>query len=124
MSPFTVARMTIVNLRRKARCCSACKGINIPNTLGQCGLITEQENNRYSMTNRLAMKSNVLWPILRACVADVLAARHQAGGNFFLHRAEACNAETIQQMVAHAGKTSWTCLKNRTRSNSSDWTFS
>ena len=44
------------------------------------------------------MKSNVLWPILRACVAMYWLPDHKGGGKFFLHRAEARKTKAIQQI--------------------------
>ena len=70
MLPFTVARMTIVNLKKESPLLFGMQRNSIPNTLRQCrphhGV---GRTSRYSMTNRFATKSNVLWPILRACVA-------------------------------------------------------
>ncbi len=98
MSPFTVARMTIREFEEESPLLFGMQGNSIPNTLGQCVLITEQEEQQVQHDEQICDEFERTLAITKGLCSDVLASRHKAGGNFFLHRAEARDAETIQQI--------------------------
>ena len=71
---------------------------SISNTLGQRVLVAEQEEQQVQHDEQVCDEVERALANTEDLCGDVLAARHKAGGKFFLHRAEARNTEAIQQI--------------------------
>ncbi len=67
--PFTVARITVVNLLTRSCFCACASGIARRTARATASPSRIRKNARYMVMKRPTMNSNVFWPIASACVA-------------------------------------------------------